>query len=95
LSGQLYRELNACQHSFRSKIEGVTLIKAFPFILTIWFFGTASLFLGVRGFVPLVHRTIRRKEPSATDLKIARIVGYMGIVFGTIALIQALIQVAS
>jgi hypothetical protein len=73
----------------------VILTKAFPFIAAIWFFGVASLLLGVRGFVPLLHRTLRRKEPSPTDLKIAKVVGYMGIVFGALALIQGLLQIAN
>jgi hypothetical protein len=64
------------------------------FLAVLWFFGWSWLLLGIPGFVPFLHRTFRRQEPSDTDLKIARVVGYMGIFFGGIALIQLLIQLA-
>jgi len=54
------------------------------------FDGAAWPLLGVPRFVPFVHRLAGRKEPSALDFKIARIVGYMGVFFGSIALIQIL-----
>jgi len=60
--------------------------------VAIWFFLWAWLLLGAPSFVRNMHRIFRRREPSATDLKIARVVGYMGIFFGSVALIQGLIE---
>jgi hypothetical protein len=63
----------------------------FMFAALVWFFGWAWLLLKVPGFVRLLHRTFRRDEPSSTDLKIARGVGYMGVFCGSVVLIQLLL----
>jgi len=52
-----------------------------PIFAAIWFFLWAWLLLGAPSFVRNLHRIFRRQEPSATDLRIAKVVGYMGIFF--------------
>jgi len=59
--------------------------------VALFFFLWAWLVLGT-DFVHLAHRTFRRQEPSSTDLKIAKGVGYMCIFFGSAALLQGLIN---
>jgi hypothetical protein len=61
-----------------------------PFLLALFFFLWSWLLLGAPSFVRSLHRIYRRPEPSDTDLKIARVVGYMGLFFGSVALIQGL-----
>jgi hypothetical protein len=81
--------------SIASEFNYGLLIVLSPIIAAIWFFSGASLLLGVRrvrGFVSRLHRALHLQEPSATDLKISRIVGYMGIIFGFILLIGVLAQ---
>jgi hypothetical protein len=68
--------------------------KLFPFVGAVWLLGWGAIILGVPGLVPFLHRTFRGMEPSTGDLKIARFVGYIGIVFGSIALVQGLIGLA-
>jgi hypothetical protein len=68
--------------------------KLMPFVAALWLLGGGIVLLGVRGFVPFIHRTFRRQDPSPNDLKIARFVGYIGIVFGSVALIQGLVGLA-
>jgi hypothetical protein len=63
-----------------------------PFLAALFFFLCSWLLLGAPGFVHSLHRVYRRQEPSKTDLKIAKFVGYMGLFFGVVALIQGLIQ---
>ncbi len=81
--------------SIASEFDYGNLIIVSPIIAAVWFFSVASLLLGVRrvgGFVSRLHRALHLQEPSATDLKISRIVGYMGIIFGFILLIGVLAQ---
>ena len=56
------------------------------------FYGLAWLLLGDPDFVRSLHWIFRRQEPSRTDLKIARSVGYIGIFFGSIMLLALLID---
>jgi hypothetical protein len=72
--------------------DGMVSTKLFPFVAVILVFSLGLAIAGVPGFVHNLHRTIRRREPSATDLKVAKVVGYRGLFFGTAALIQGLIQ---
>jgi hypothetical protein len=54
--------------------------------------GFAASLAGESGRYGDVHWIFRRQEPSSTDLKIARSVGYMGIFFGAIMLLALLID---
>jgi hypothetical protein len=78
--------------SIASEFDYGPLIIVFPSIAAIWFFSVISLLLARLGLVPVLHRALRRQEPAATELKIARIVGYLGIIFGFILLIGSLAQ---
>lgn len=69
-------------------VRGMIPHRTFLIIGVFWFFGVSALLLGVPGFVPFVFRLAGSKGPSARGLKIAAIVGYMGIVFGCLAVIQ-------
>ena len=69
----------------------MTLAKLIPFVAAVWLLGWGILFLVVPSFVSYVNRTFRRREPTANDLKLARFVGYIGIVSGSIAVIQGLV----
>jgi hypothetical protein len=72
----------------------VITAKAMPFVASIWLLGWGIIILGVPSFVPWVHGTFRRLDPSPTDFKIAKLVGYIGIIFGSIALIQGFVGIA-
>jgi hypothetical protein len=68
--------------------------KLMPFVAAVWLLGWGIVLLGVPGFVLFVHRTFRGREPSSNDLKIARFVGYIGVFFGSAALVQGLAGLA-
>ena len=85
---------NPQSYSEQDKINGMLDAKAMPFVASIWLLGWGIIILGVPSVVPWIHRTFRRLDPSPTDLKIAKIVGYMGIIFGSVALIQGLVGLA-
>jgi hypothetical protein len=60
--------------------------RVFITILLVWFFGWGSLLLK---FPRQCHRVLSLgKEPSPKHLKLARIVGYMGIFFGVLLVIE-------
>ena len=93
---RVYRDLGApgassLRQPIQSTIDCVTLAKLIPFVAAVWLLGWGILFLGVPSFVSYVHRTFRRREPTANDIKWARFVGYIGVFSGSIALIQGLV----
>ena len=54
--------------------------------MLVWFFGWGILLLK---FPRQCHRLLSLgKEPSPKHLKLARIVGYMGLFFGTLLLVE-------
>jgi hypothetical protein len=62
-----------------------------PFVAAVWLLGGGIVLLGVPFFVPFLYRTFRGRDPSSNKLKIAKFVGYIGILFGFVALIQGLV----
>lgn len=60
--------------------------RVFIAIMLVWFFGGGFLLLK---FPRQCHRILSLgKEPSQMHLKLARIVGYMGVFFGALLLVE-------
>ena len=54
--------------------------------MLVWFYGWGFLLLR---FPNQCYRVMsRRKEPSPSNLKTAKVVGYMGLFFGTLLIIE-------
>jgi hypothetical protein len=94
MDGNRVNQAQRPQLQIQSKIDSVIPAKLMPFFAAVWLLGWGIVLLGVPAFVPFIHRTLRGRDPSSNDFKIARFVGYIGILFGFAALIQGLIGLA-
>ena len=64
-------------------------------ICMIWMFGWGVILLRFPGVVAVVRRLAKGNEPSAKDFRTARIMGYMSIFFGYLALLRLILVSAS
>ena len=67
----------------------------FLIISAIWMFGWGIVLLLFPRFVALFYQFAKGKEASAKDFKVARVVGWMGIFFGCVVLVQLLLVLRS
>jgi hypothetical protein len=71
----------------------VTIDKVFALVALVWFLGVGVLLL--RFPMASVRFLGWGRRPTPKDLKIARVVGYMGVVFGCLLLLEVALGLVS
>lgn len=66
--------------------EGIGSNRLYPFLVAIFFYLWSSLVLRSQYFRN-AYRAYLRREPSEFELKLAGVVGYMGLFFGSVAVL--------